>query len=257
MATNYHTHTPRCHHAVGSEREYIEQAVREGMPVLGFSDHTPYPFDEGYDSNFRMRPEETEGYVQTLLELREAYRGRIEIKIGFEAEYYPAYFDRLLELLAPYPVDYLIMGQHFLENETSHLYSGEQTGSETRLARYVDQVIAGLETGKFSYLAHPDLVNFVGERAAYRRQCLRLCQAAKALAIPLEINLLGIREARAYPRWDFFAIAAEVGNDVILGSDAHAPDVVCDMPSREIARAKAKELGLCLIEEPVLRPPRL
>ena len=120
MATNYHTHTPRCHHAVGSEREYIEQAVREGMPVLGFSDHTPYPFDEGYDSNFRMRPEETEGYVQTLLELREAYRGRIEIKIGFEAEYYPAYFDRLLELLAPYPVDYLIMGQHFLENETSH-----------------------------------------------------------------------------------------------------------------------------------------
>ena len=52
-------------------------------------------------------------------------------------------------------------------------------------------------------------------------------------------------------------IAAEVGNDVILGSDAHAPDVVCDMPSREIARAKAKELGLCLIEEPVLRPPRL
>lgn len=257
MAMNFHTHTPRCHHAVGSEREYIEQAIKAGMPVLGFSDHTPYPFTPGYYSNFRMRPEETAEYIQTLLELREEYQGRIEIKIGFEAEYYPAYFDRLLELLEPYPVDYLIMGQHFLENETSHLYSGEKTSSETRLAQYVDQVTAGLETGKFSYLAHPDLVNFVGEPSAYRRQCLRLCQAAKALAIPLEINLLGIREVRAYPRWDFFAIAAEVGNDVTLGSDAHAPDVVCDMPSREIARAKAKELGLCLIEEPVLRPPRL
>ncbi len=256
MAMNYHTHTPRCHHATGSERAYIEEAIKAGMPVLGFSDHTPYPFDKGYYSNFRMRPEETAGYVQTLLKLREEYRGRIEIKIGFEAEYYPAYFERLLELLAPYPVDYLLLGQHFLENETSHLYSGEQTDSETRLGRYVDQVIAGMETGMFSYVAHPDLVNFVGEPAAYRRQCLRLCQAAKTLSVPLEINLLGIREARAYPRWDFFALAAEVGNDVILGSDAHSPDAVCDTPSREIAQAKAKKLGLRLVEQPALRPPR-
>ena len=41
MRANYHTHTPRCRHAVGSEREYIEQAIEAGMEILGFSDHTP------------------------------------------------------------------------------------------------------------------------------------------------------------------------------------------------------------------------
>ena len=27
MLANYHTHTYRCHHAFGSEREYIDNAV--------------------------------------------------------------------------------------------------------------------------------------------------------------------------------------------------------------------------------------
>ena len=27
MKNNYHTHTPRCNHAVGSEEEYVEKAI--------------------------------------------------------------------------------------------------------------------------------------------------------------------------------------------------------------------------------------
>ena len=40
MNANYHTHTVRCHHAIGSEREYIEKAISRGFKKLGFSDHT-------------------------------------------------------------------------------------------------------------------------------------------------------------------------------------------------------------------------
>ena len=54
---NYHTHTPRCRHAGGSEREYIENAIAAGMTTLGFSDHTPYFFEGKYYSSFRMFPE--------------------------------------------------------------------------------------------------------------------------------------------------------------------------------------------------------
>ena len=74
MKANYHTHTPRCNHAVGPERSYVERALTGGFEALGFSDHTPYFFDEpGYYSSFRMRPEQLEDYVQTLLRLRERY----------------------------------------------------------------------------------------------------------------------------------------------------------------------------------------
>ena len=50
ITANFHTHTPRCHHAKGSEREYIEQAIANGFTTLGFSDHVPQPFKNGYVS---------------------------------------------------------------------------------------------------------------------------------------------------------------------------------------------------------------
>ena len=63
MTANYHTHTVRCGHAEGTEREYIEQALARGLEELGFSDHSPQVFDGGYVSSFRMLPEQLEDYV--------------------------------------------------------------------------------------------------------------------------------------------------------------------------------------------------
>jgi len=226
FTANYHTHTARCHHAAGTERDYIENAIKGGLRTLGFSDHSPYFFKEGYYSNFRMYREDFPDYVQTLLELREEYRDRIEILIGLEAEYYPKHFDQLLEFIAPYPMDYLILGQHYTVNEYDGFYSGHATDEEAKLVCYADQVIEGMQTGKFAYLAHPDLLNFHGDEKIYRRHMRRVCEAAKALDIPLELNFLGYCDGRWYPREDFLEIAAEVGNIMIFGCDAHSPECI-------------------------------
>ena len=107
MICNLHTHTFRCNHASGTEREYIENSIAGGIETIGFADHAPYVFPEGYYSGFRMRPDLQEDYVRTLLDLREEYKGKIDIKIGYEAEYYPKFFDKTVELFRRYPVDYL------------------------------------------------------------------------------------------------------------------------------------------------------
>ena len=39
LTANYHTHTVRCGHAEGTDREYAEKAVERGLTHLGFSDH--------------------------------------------------------------------------------------------------------------------------------------------------------------------------------------------------------------------------
>ena len=117
MLHNYHTHTFRNHHAVGTEREYIEAAIAGGYQTLGFSEHAPYQFPDGIVSYFHMFPEDLEDYIQTLLALKEEYAGRIEILIGYEAEYYPRFFDDLLARITQYPVDYLLLGQHYIRNE--------------------------------------------------------------------------------------------------------------------------------------------
>ena len=58
MRYNLHTHTKRCNHAQGEDREYVEAAIKAGIKTLGFSDHCPQFFPgTDYYSNFRMRPE--------------------------------------------------------------------------------------------------------------------------------------------------------------------------------------------------------
>ena len=105
MIANYHTHTYRCGHAAGEDRQYVETAIRRGLQVLGFSDHVPMPFPDGHESRFRVPLRLLEDYVQSVLDLRAEYRADIDVRLGFEAEYYPDLFEAMLELLRPYPVD--------------------------------------------------------------------------------------------------------------------------------------------------------
>ena len=58
MKTNYHTHTTRCMHAVGSDEEYVLSAIKGGFQILGFSDHTPWKYRTSYIADMRMLPEE-------------------------------------------------------------------------------------------------------------------------------------------------------------------------------------------------------
>ena len=245
MIANYHTHTVRCNHAEGTEREYIEQAIARKLRVLGFSDHSPQVFDAGYASGFRMRPDQLEDYVTTLHSLRQEYAGRIEIFIGLEAEYYPKYFSRLLDLIQPFHLDYLILGQHFIGNEDDGIPAcPHASDDESRLERYVRQTIEALETGCYSCFAHPDILHFTGNPKAYRRWMEKLCLRVKELRIPLEMNMLGYATGRHYPNRTFFQIAAEVGNEVILGCDAHAPRRVADPAEIEASLRFLRDCGI-------------
>ena len=102
MKANYHSHTTRCGHARGTEREFVEKAIENGFSIWGFSDHTPYPFDPGYRSGIRMDVKELDSYVQTVLDLKKEYEKEIQVLLGLEVEYYPAYFQRLLDLTRDY-----------------------------------------------------------------------------------------------------------------------------------------------------------
>ena len=83
-----------------------------------------------------------------------------------------------------------------------------------------------------------------------------MCAEAKSCGIPLEINLLGIREGRHYPNRFFWEMAAEEGCDVILGCDAHSPKALNDPRAEREGLELAKEFGLKVLETAQLRPIR-
>lgn len=248
LLANYHTHTARCHHAAGEDREYIETAIRAGMKVLGFADHCPWIFPDGHVSHTRMTPAELDGYFTSLQDLRKEYEKDIAIYIGFEAEYIPELMEAQNKLLADYPVDYMILGEHFLEREPFGPYTGFPFADEEMFIRYVDLCIAGMETGKYKYLAHPDLFNFIGEPEIFGREYRRLCDYLKAHDIPVEINILGLQQKRHYTSERFLRIAQEAGCSAIIGVDAHTPAAMHDTAAIREAESLAAKYHLPLVD---------
>lgn len=248
MLANYHTHTSRCQHASGEDREYVEAAIKHGMKVLGMSDHCPWIYDDGFVSGTRMLPSQLDDYFYSMENLRQEYKDDITIYIGFEAEYIPELMEAQDRLLAGYPVDYMILGQHFIEREPNTPYTGFPTDSEETLRRYVDSLITGVETKGYSYVAHPDLINFTGAEEIYRKHMGRLCIFLKERNMPVEINMLGLLQGRHYPSDKFFRIAAETGCTAIIGCDAHFPESLADTENMEKCRVYAERFGLKLVD---------
>ena len=224
MTANYHTHTKRCNHAVGDEREYIEKAIESGLEILGFSDHAPYLFKEKhYYSSFRMKPNLADDYCQTVLDLKKEYSKDIKILLGFELEYYKDTHQKEMEFLKSFNPDYIILGQHYVCGEYNGYYAWSDSGNEMLLKTYVDECIEGLKTGDFLYLAHPDLVGVNYPQAVLEREYSRLLTYMTENDIPAEINLLGLMGNRSYPKRAFFEIAKKHQTKVIIGADAHTP----------------------------------
>lgn len=253
MIANYHTHTWRCNHATGNEKQYVENAMKAGLEILGFADHTPYVFPDGYHSGFRMEPEQLPGYVDTVLKLRAEYAGRIQIPLGLETEFYPRHFEALLSLLREYPMDYLILGQHFVGNEYDAPYNGLASRDEALLRQYVHQSCDAMNTGLFTYFAHPDLLNFQGSENIYRHYMRDICREARSCGVPLEFNLLGLAGGRHYPTPVFWELAAEEGCLCVLGRDAHSPEALLDEKSEQRAMGILRELGMVPLETVELR----
>lgn len=255
MNYNYHTHTTRCGHASGTEREYIERALANGVQYMGFSDHATFVFPDGYESHYRVPYAQAADYFETISALREEYKDRIDIKIGYEMEYYPAYFDAMLKMVKELGAEYLILGQHFLGSEHPNgraTYCKNESVED--LKEYTDSVVKGIESGVFTYVAHPDVLMFRGDEAVYKSEARRLCEASKACGIPLEINFLGIREGRTYPNMLFWEVAGEVGCPVTFGFDAHEVAAAYDGESLKVAQTMVEKYSLNYVGRPQVRP---
>ena len=253
MKTNFHTHTYRCGHAVGTERDYVRCAAEAGFELLGMSDHTPWPDSNGVG----MKPEELGDYVAELRALKAEYAGKLDLKIGLECEYNAAHIHWLRDQIAEHGLDYIIMGSHFGAVHGERIWFGAVT-DQAGLKAYRDCTIAGLETGMYAYLAHPELClrAYPQWDDAAADACRALARACRELNVPVEYNLEGVRASRkgnhpgiCYPNRHFWDIAAEEGCTAIIGYDAHIPETLLDESDWQIARRLIdEELGMKRIE---------
>ena len=257
---NFHTHTELCKHADGTAQDYLIEAAGAGCSALGFSDHCPYPSEDAdmFWPASRMSEADLPVYaewVRRAKRMASAAGLGFPVYFGFECEWdeamYSWYKDDLLGALG---AEYLVLGSHWVTMEDGeHIYIVEVTDSASLLHRYIDQTIAGMASGVYKFMAHPDIfMSGWREWDAEAIACSNaIIDAAEDLALPLEVNGFGLikrpnetsRGMRfQYPYKEFWEIVAERGLPVICNSDAHSPEHVIKNAAN--ARRYALEVGI-------------
>ena len=233
LQCNLHSHTYRCKHATGDVIDYVRAAEKAGARVYGVSDHAPMP--DGRHSGVRMAMSELDGYQQAVQDVRAAFRG-LRIFLALECEDFPEYrgFYRE-EILGRRGFDYLIGAAHYtpFEGEWQNSYQGLDRSD--RLRAYSDHLCTMMETGLYTFIAHPDIFGCSNDLWTENlTACSRdILAAAESSGVPLEVNGGGFRKSPArtplgtrpqYPWLPFWELAADYDISVVCNSDAHRPE---------------------------------
>ncbi|MDO4292795.1 MAG: histidinol-phosphatase [Eubacteriales bacterium] len=244
---NFHTHSELCLHADGTEADYVQAARDAGLEVLGLSDHAPFP-DGRFD--MRMQYGELDGHLARIARLREKNAGKLRILTGLEIEYCRDMTDYYHELLTQRGLDYLLLGQHYYQEEDGsyiHVFSIPKRIGTAGYVKYALSAKSALETGLFPILAHPDVI--FSNDFPWDENCSLACdiliEAARRTGTVLELNANGIRKGLRrlggqlrypYPHPEFWRRVSVAQLPVLVGSDCHSPAFLWDDCVKEAYR---------------------
>ena len=255
MLQNLHTHT---HFSDGSDEpeKYVESAINKGLSSLGFSDHSPLPFE----NTFALRENQVQNYCDAISSSRVTCHA-LHIFLGMEADFIPGMGHPPAYFRENFPLDYLIGSVHLVRNgysdelwfidgpDPATYDDGLNTlfGGDIRkgVASYYRQINEMLATCKLDIIGHLDKIKmhnrgrFFSEAdpwyTALIDETLDLVRQSGAI---VEVNTRGIYKKRSDSLFPGPAILKKLLNlkiPVLISSDAHKPNEI-DMLFDETAK---------------------
>ena len=108
---NFNLHT----HSVYSDgksqpREIVEEAIRQGLTTIGFSEHSPLHFD----NTFSVKSADMPRYVAEIAQLKAEFKDQLDIYCALEADYLTGVSEPFSVTKEKYHLDYLIGGVHLV-----------------------------------------------------------------------------------------------------------------------------------------------
>lgn len=235
---NLHTHTYLCRHATGTVEDYCAAAVKDGLKVLGISDHAPLP--EHRRSESRMDLEQLPEYAAMFEPAREKFPeltllSGLEVDVDFDTPK-PFFTEGMQE---KYGLDYLCAGVHCVRNPdmTMTVISPKRRFDLDIFRKFIDDTVMVMEWGIFDFINHPDIMLMSLDKwdSGIEKELRRIPAAAERLGVPLEINAYGMRKPvenyadgtrYQYPLETFWEMASTYRISCVIGSDAHRPEDV-------------------------------
>ena len=222
-----HMHTPLCKHATGDPEEYAAVAHARGLKGIIVTCHNPVP---GFSPQVRMELEQWDDYLALVERARNAWQGRIDVRLGLESDYMPGMEDWVEKLHARAPLNHVLGSVHPQTGEyRKEYFHGDVLDFQKT---YFTHLAMAAETKLFDTLSHPDLVkNCFPTRwrldlvMDHIRRCLdRIAKTGTAM----ELNTSGlnkdIEEMNPGPEILKEIHARKI--PVVIGADAHRPERV-------------------------------
>lgn len=261
---NFNLHT----HSIYSDgksqpREIVEEAIRQGLTTLGFSEHSPLPFD----NNFSVKSADMPKYVAEIAQLKAEFKGKIDIYCGLEADYLTGVSEPFAVTKEKYHLDYLIGGVHlvgqsanpdeiwFIDGPKWEVYDeGLQKffDGDIRRAvrRFFEQSNEMIENEPFDIIAHFDKIKmhnrdryFHEDEPWYRKLALETLDLIREKGLIMEINTRGIYKKRYngfYPSPWLMEEACKMHIPAIISADAHHfSEITLEFEAAENALKKA------------------
>ena len=240
---DYHTHTSRCGHATGAPLQYVQVALRKGLPGIGIADHIPLLPEP--DPEISMSVCDLVDYVSEVGELKARFPGYV--LLGVEADYRPETIAEVRELLAAHPFDYAIGSVHHVGtwgiDDERQIEEYAARDIDDVYSEYFELVGDAAESGAFTIMGHIDLAKKFGYRPsrALTVEVETLAARIARAGVLVEINTAGLRKPvrEAYPSPSLLRLLCGYNVPVTFGSDAHRPEEVGADFEHAVALARA------------------
>lgn len=225
-----HSHTPFCNHAIGDPTEYAAVALDRGLRGLIVTCHNPMP--NGFSQHVRMREEEFDAYVELVAKTRHEWEGRVDVRLGLEADYFEGCEAYIEKQLASADFHFVLGSVHpqIAEFRAKYWQSNEVEVQRT----YFRLLAQSAETCLFDSLAHPDLIKNVTSQVwrpdAIMNDIRFALDRIAATGVAMELNTSGVNKtiSEMNPFPEMLKEMCLRNIPVTLGADAHEPDRVAD-----------------------------
>lgn len=220
-----HMHTPLCKHAWGEPEEYAAQALKAGMKGIIFTCHCPMP--DGFWPAVRMADTEFDTYLAMVDRTAKAFKGKLDVRLGLESEFFPGTEGWIKELHQRADFDYILGAVHWQARD--YLAKFETGTIEAFRKTYFNQLALSAESGLYDCLAHPDLVkNYHPDSwclAIVKGGISTALDRIAATGVAMELNTSGLNKSYSEmnPGMEMLRMMAEREIPVVIGSDSHRP----------------------------------
>ena len=264
---NLHTHSNFSDGKANAEDVVIE-AINQGLEVLGFSDHSPVPFE----NTFAIKNDNVNNYITTIKSLKEKYQDKIDIYCSMEMDFIPGIVKNFKKTKEELGLDYMIGSVHLVGNDIERLWFIDGSKVETYdegLNNYFNGDIKKgvkaffyqynelIETEEFDIVGHFDKIKmhnrdryFLEEDKWYRDLLMETLTLIKEKSLIVEVNTRGIYKKRSsdfYPSAWILPIMRELNIPVVISSDAHLPNelTLCFKEAEDALKAAGYKETMC------------